>query len=151
MTQAEQQIVAQGAGEKVRRRADITDPAADDRDWKGREVGPADRNPAARRLNLTREQQGKFVLAAAALPDDRDVLIDRNRKADGVEHAAAVVLGERQVGNGKLAGERRHPLGLVEQQANIHHVRRLELLDDLLVLDLGVLKRLIENQQLVPR
>ena len=78
------------------------------------------------------------------MPNDRDVLVERDRKADPIEYPAAVVLGERQVGDSELAGKPRHTIGLREQQARVHHARRLELLDNLLVLDPGVLERLIE-------
>ena len=151
VAQAEQQIVAQGAGKQVGGRADIADPAADHRERQRRDVGAADRDAAARRPDQAREQQGELVLAAAALADDRDMLVERRRKADAVEDAAAVVLGQRQIGDDQLAGQRRDALGLLEQQARIGHARRLELLDDLLVLDPRIFFLLVEIEQLLPR
>ena len=99
MAQAEEQVVAQGAGKQVRRGADIADAAADHRGRERRDVVPADRDPSAGRLDQAGEQQGELVLAAAALADDRDMLVERNCEADPVEDAAAVVLGERQIGD----------------------------------------------------
>ena len=71
-----------------------------------RSVPPIVIRPLVGRIRR-REQQGKLALAAAALPDDRDVLVERDGKADAIENSAAVVFGERQVGDRQLAGERR--------------------------------------------
>ena len=104
VAQAEQKIVAQSAGKQIRGRADIADTAAGHRGWQGRDVDAADRHSAAGRPGQACEQQSKLVLAAAALADDRDVLVERNAETDGVEDPTAIVLGERQISNDDLAG-----------------------------------------------
>ena len=151
MTQAQQQIVAQGTGKNIRRRADIADAAADHRNRDGGDVDAADRDPAAGRRDQAGQQQRKLVLAAAALADDRDMLVERDAEVDAVDDPAAAILGERQIGNDYFAGEPRHRFGLVELQPRVHHAGGLELLDDLLVCDLGSLEDLIEAEQFIPR
>src|SRR5215831_3809159 len=101
-------------------RADITDPAARHGGWKGCDVDAADHDSPARRPGQAREQESKLVLAAAALADDRNVLIERNVKTYAIHDPAAAVFGERQIGDDDLAGERCHPLGLLELQPSVH-------------------------------
>ncbi len=112
----------------------------------------ADRDPAAARLDQPRQQQRQLALAAAALADDGDMTVDRHGKADPVENPAAVVLGERQIGDRELAFECGiRVCGLVELQMRVDHSGRCELLDDLLVLDPRILLDLVEVEQLLPR
>ena len=79
------------------------------------------------------------------------MLVELDREADRVDDAAAIVLGERQIGDRQLAGQRHDPLRLLEQQPGVGHAGGLELLDNLLVGDPGVFLDLVEVEQLLPR
>src|SRR5205814_5887565 len=92
----------------------------------------------------------ELALAAAALTDARDMLVELDREADRIDDAAAVILGERQIGDRQFAGQRQDLFRLGEQQAGIGHAGGLELLDDLLVGDPRVLLDLIEVEELLP-
>ncbi len=94
MAQPHQQIVTQGAAKQVWRRVDIADASADDRERQFGEVRAADRNPPARRQHQPSEQQRQLVLAAAALADERNVLVEPKGKADRVNDTALVVASE---------------------------------------------------------
>ena len=150
VAQRQQQIVAQGAGEQIRRSADIADAPADHGDGGRGEVEAADRDPPAGRPHQAGEQQRQLVLAAAALPDDREMLVERCGEADRVDDAAAVFFGERQIGDDDLAGERRHALRASSRQARIHQTGWLKLLDDLVVFDPRILEALVEIEQFLP-
>jgi hypothetical protein len=85
------------------------------------------------------------------LADHRYVSIEREIKRNAVEYPAATVLGERQIGDGEFAGQRSHRARLLEQEPRIDHACGAELLDDLLVGDLGSLEDLIKAEQFIPR
>ena len=104
VTKTEQQVVAQSTGEQIGRRPDISNPAPDHRGRQLRQIETADCDPPTGRRDQAGEQQGEFALAAAGLSDDRNVVGERNREADPIENAAAVLLGKRQVDDGKFAG-----------------------------------------------
>ncbi len=140
MTQRQQHVVAQCAGEEVRRGADIADAPADHGERQRGDVDAADRDPTAGRLDQAREQQRQLIFAAAALADDRNMPVERDAEVDGVDDAAAILLGERQIGDDEFAGQRRHRFRFGELQPGVHHAGGLELLDDLLVLDPGILE-----------
>ena len=150
VTKTEQQIVAQSPGEQVRRRADISNPAPDHRRRKLRQVETANCDPPTGRRNQPGEQQGEFVLAAAALSDDSDVLGKRNREADPIENAAAVLLGKRQIDDRDFAGKGCRSLRLRHLQTGVDHSGGLKLFYDLLVFDTRILFDLIEIEQFFP-
>ena len=78
--------------------------------------------------------------------------VERNREADPVENAAAVVLGERQVGHDReFAGERRQSFRLGHLQTGVDHPGGLELFYDLLVFDPRILLDLIKIEEFLPR
>src|SRR6266851_4040399 len=149
--QAEIKIVLQRAGEEMRRRAGIADAAADNSIVQGGDIDAADGDAAAGRLDEPGEQQAELMLAARALPDDGDMGVRREGEAHRVDDARPLVLGEAEIGGADLAGERRDLVRRIELPAIVDHALGLELLDDLLVLDLGVLQELVEIEQLGPR
>src|SRR5665213_711854 len=102
-------------------------------------------------MRQPRQQQRQLILAAAALADDRDMLVERQGKADRVDQPALIVAGERQIGDRQLAGKPRDRLRLGQQELGVEHVGRFELLDDLVVGEPRVLVVLVEVEQLLPR
>ena len=99
VAKAEQQVFAESAAEQVGSRADIADPAPDYCHRQLGQIHAADAYPATGWPHQPGEQQSELVLAAAALADNGDVLVERHGKADAVEDAAAVVLGQHQIGD----------------------------------------------------
>jgi hypothetical protein len=91
------------------------------------------------------------VSAAAALPDDRHIGAEGKLEIDPLEQMDPVTVHQIEIGGGDLAAQRFDGLRLFEQQSFIEHIRDVELLDDLLILDRDVLLILIEIKQLLPR
>ena len=151
VTKAEQQIVAQSAGEQVGRRADISDPTPDHRRRKLRQVEPANCDAPTGRCDQAGEQQREFAFPAAALSDDRDMVGERNREADPIENAAAVLLGKSQINHRKFAAEGYRSLRFRHLQTGVDHSGGLELFYDLLVFDARILFNLVKIQQFLPR
>src|SRR5207302_10045369 len=103
------------------------------------------------RCDQAGEQQGEFALPAAALSDDRDMVGERNREADPIENAAAVLLGKSQINHRKFAAEGYRSLRLRHLQTGVDHSGGLELFYDLLVFDARILFDLVKIQQFLPR
>ena len=53
-----------------------------------------------------REEQAKLILAAAALSDNGNMLVERDREAHPIEDATAVVFGKGQIHHRELTGQR---------------------------------------------
>ena len=151
MTQAEQQIVPHARRKEIGDRADVTDPPAGNRQRYAVEVGIADDKPSAGRGDEAGKELRDEISAAVALADDRYIGAERKIETDGLQQMDAVAVHHSEIGGGDLAVQRLDLLRLFEQQAFVEHIRDLELLDDLLILDRHILLVLIKVEQLLPR
>jgi hypothetical protein len=151
VAQRQQQVFAQRPGEQIGRGADIADPPADNGERQIGKVLAADHDPSAARRHEPGQQLRQFALAAAALADDRDMFVKPQVERDGVDDAAAIILGQRQIADQDLALQPWNGFRLVEQQLRAGKPGRLELLDDLLVDDPRIFLVLVKVEQLLPR
>src|SRR5258705_5741787 len=151
VAQAEQEIVSYTRRKQAGRRADIADATAGNRERNGVDIGFADHQAPARRSDEPGEELGHKVSAAAALADDGHIRAEGKLEIDPLEQMDPVTVHQIEIGGGDLAAQRFDGLRLFEQQSFIEHIRDMELLDDLLILDRDVLLILIEIEQFLPR
>src|SRR6185312_16408900 len=97
--------------------------------------------PASCRKDEARQQLGYVVLAAVAATDERDVRPGVDGERHTVDAIGAAVLGVRKTGGGDLSRQARNRFRRIDHELRIDDARRLELGDDLLVLDADVLLR----------
>ena len=111
---------------------------------------PGHRDAAAAREHQAGEELRDVVLAAVPSPDERDVLAGGDVERRPVDPVRAAVLRVHEPGRRDLPLERRDALRRLFHQLGVEEARRLELRDDLLVLDPHVLLGRVPGQELLP-
>ena len=110
----------------------------------------ADLDGAPGRRDQSRQQKSEMVLAAGGIADHGSGGLERHLEADLIENAVVGLVGQRQARDLEVALERRDlDRGVLLSGGD--HVGRLELFDDLVVLDLDVVAGLLPIQQLAHR
>ena len=150
MFQSVEHVVGDGSVEDVGVGPGIADARPDHRLVHGGKVILADHDPAAGRDKQPRQHVGELVPVAAA-GDDGDVAARIGLKGDAVERLDPVLVGEGDALQGKRGRDRFDRLGPVTLQGWIQHAGRLELFDQLPILDAGIGHALVVFQELFPR
>jgi hypothetical protein len=91
------------------------------------------------------------VLAAVPAAEQCDMRAGLDVERHAVDAIGAAVFGVHECGRRDLSFEPRHFRGRLDHELRIDETRRLELGDDLLVLDADVLLRRIPGQDFLPR
>ena len=150
MFQSVEHVVGDGSVEDVGVGPGIADARPDHRLVHGGKVILADHNLAAGRDKQPRQHVGELVPVAAA-GDDGDAAARLRLKGHAGERLDPVLVGQGHVLQGKRARDRFDRLGTVTLQGWIQHVGRLELFDQLPILDAGIGHALVIFQELFPR
>ena len=146
--EAEVEILRHRSREDVGILRRVRDAAAGNRLVHFGKVGTRHGEPSAGGKHEARQQMRHVVLAAVPAAEQCDVRAGLDVERHAVDAIGAAVLGVHERRGGDLSLEPRHLGGRVDHQLRIDEPRRLELGDDLLVLDPDVLLRRIPGQQL---
>ena len=150
MFQSVEHVIGDGSVEDVRVGPGIADARPDHRLVQGGKVILADHDLAAGREKQPCQHLGELVPVAAA-GDDGDVAARIGLEGHAGEGFDPVLVGEGDMLKGKRGGNRFDRLRTVTLQGWVQHVGRLELFDQLPILDAGVGHALIVFEELFPR
>ncbi len=149
--EAVDEVFVNGMGKQIGVRPDVGDPAAGDRRGLLGNIPRADLDVARRGSHESGQQHAQVLLAAAAVADDRDMVGELPGEARRVDQPGIRIVGQRHRRDVPVSAQRLGLRCLGVLHPWLDHVRRLELLDHLVVFDLYVVTLLVPVDQLLDR